>query len=317
MKLFLKFFPALPAWLCLLALSATAQSTNAPPPVTARDFFNAGTQRLAGTNFIEAEKMFLAALATQDERVQALAEFNLGHTRFADGLQIYLKGPDAQKNSARGREALAAADSALRDSEAALAENTLDKMVAAYLEGRGARRELRAAEKAVQLALDVFGETLAKWQRAADDFHGAAELNPADTNAPHNAEVVEQDIAKLVDSIRMMQVMAGQMAGKKQELDGALSKLKGKMPAPNAPPGDQGEDDDEGKNGSGKGDLKPESLAGKEEGAGRDGEQAQGQLSPDQAGQILAGLPVDGSKRLPMGGDKQGAPAKDKQGRNW
>jgi hypothetical protein len=97
-----------------------------------------------------------------------------------------------------------------------------------------------------------------------------------------------------------------------------LSKLKGQTPAPNAPPGGKGEDDDEEKDdGQGKGEVKPESLAGKEEGAGREGEQTPGQLAPDQAGKILDGLPVDGSKRLPMGGDKPGEPPKDKKGRNW
>ena len=78
-------------------------------------------------------------------------------------------------------------------------------MVAAYLEGRGARRELRDAEKAVQAAMETYGKTLQKWQRAADDFKSAAELNPADTNAARNAEIVERGIAKLVDSLRKMQ----------------------------------------------------------------------------------------------------------------
>ena len=63
--------------------------------------------------------------------------------------------------------------------------------------------------------------------------------------------------------------------------------------------------------------MKPESLTGKEEGAGREGEQIQAPLSPDQAGQMLDGLQVDSRRRLPMGGDKEGTPPKDKNGRNW
>jgi len=39
-------------------------------------------------------------------------------------------------------------------------------------------------------------------------------------------------------------------------------------------------------------------------------------LSPNQAGQILDGLSIDGSRRLPMG-DKQGTQPTDKKGRNW
>lgn len=287
-----------------------------PAPVTARDFYNAGTKLLGGTNFLQAEKMFASSLAQQDERWQPLAMFNLGHVRFADGAAILKKGPDAQKVSVRGNAALAAGESALRAGESAAAENDLEKLVGAYLNGRGARKELRDAEKAVKAALETFGKTLNKWGRAADDFHGAAELNPADTNAAHNAAVVEREIAKLVDTLRMLQQMAGKMAGQKDQLGKMLSQLKGKIPAPAAPPGGKGEGEED-EDGSGKGDVKPESLTGKEENAGREGEPLAAPMSPDQAGQMLDGLPVDTSKRLPMGGDKEGKPAKEKNGRNW
>ncbi len=287
-----------------------AEETNAPVPVTARDFYNAGTRLLARTNFADAEKMFQSSLAEQDERVQPLALFNLGHTRYAEGVELFKKGPDTQKVASRGNTVLAAGEHALSAAEAALAENNLEKMIAAYLEGRGVRHELRDAEKAVQLAMEIYGKTLAAWRRAADDFHGAAELNPADTNATHNAAVVERDIAKLVDSLRKMQQMAGQMAGQKDQLGKMLSKLKGQIPAPNAPPGAAGDEDEEEQG------VQPESLAGKKENAGREGDQMPAALSPDQAGQILDGISIDGGRRLPMG-DQPGAPPKEKTGRNW
>jgi len=50
--------------------------------------------------------------------------------------------------------------------------------------------------------------------------------------------------------------------------------------------------------------------------AGREGDKMQLQLSPDQASQILNGLSLDGTRRLEMS-DKQGAPPKDRKGRNW
>jgi len=186
-----------------------AQETNFPAPVTARDFYNAGTKLLAAKNFADAERMFQSALAAQDERIQPMALFNLGHTRFGAGSELLKKGPDAQKVSAQGNAALAAGENALRSGELAVAENDLSKMIAAYLAGRGARHGLRDAEKAVQSAMETYGKTLLKWQRAADDFKGAAELNPADTNATHNAEIVERGIAKLVDELNKMQQMMG------------------------------------------------------------------------------------------------------------
>jgi len=89
-----------------------------------------------------------------------------------------------------------------------------------------------------------------------------------------------------------------------------LSKLKGQIPAPNAPPGSSGDEDDEDQG------LKPESLAGQKENAGREGDQLQVPLSPDQASQILSGLSLDGTRRLEMS-DKEGKPTKDRKGRNW
>jgi tetratricopeptide (TPR) repeat protein len=292
-----------------------ADETNAP--AKARDLYNEGTKLLAAKKYADAERALAAALAAQDARVQPPAMFNLGHVRFADGLAIKDKGPDAQKVTAQANAALAAGENAIRSGEASLVDNQMDKMVSAYLEGRGARHDLRAAEKAVKLAMDMYGKTLIRWQRADDDFKGVAEMNPADTNAVYNSKVVEQAIAKLVDSLRQMQQMAGMMAGQKQQLDKTLGKLKGKIPAPDAPPGGKGDDDEDEGDGGGQGDVKPESLTGKEENAGRDGNEIQVPLSPDQAVQMLDGLPVDAGRRLPIGGDQQGEPPKDRHGRNW
>ena len=164
------------------------ETTNLPAPVTARDFYNAGTKLMAEKKFTEAEQMFQSALSAQDERVQPAAIYNLGHARFDDGAELLKKGPDAQKVAARGSTASAAGTQAIRTGQTALVENDLSKMIAAYLEGRGARHALRDAEKAVQEALETDGNTLRKWRSAADDFKSAAELNPADTQRPPERE---------------------------------------------------------------------------------------------------------------------------------
>jgi len=91
-----------------------------------------------------------------------------------------------------------------------------------------------------------------------------------------------------------------------------LGKLKGQIPAPNAPPGATGEDGDD-EDGQG---VQPDSLAGQKENAAHAGDQMTIPLSPDQAGQILDGLSLDGSRRLAMS-DQQGKPAQDRKGRNW
>jgi hypothetical protein len=112
-----------------------------------------------------------------------------------------------------------------------------------------------------------------------------------------------------VDSLQKMQGMMGAMGKQREDLSKVLSKLKGQIPAPNAPPGGTGDDDDEG-------GVQPDSLAGQKENASREGDQMPLSLSPDQAGQILDGLSLDGGRRLSMS-DKQGAPPRDRTGRNW
>lgn len=303
------------AWLaCVLAPvspAAAGTETNAMAPSTAREFYNAGTQLLAAKKYAEAEKMFQAALATQDEQVQPVALYNVGHTRYGAGWERLKQGPDAQKAGGQGNAALAAGGQAIRQAESALAENSLERLITAYIEGRGARHDLREAEKAVSAAMETYAQTLEQWQRSADDFKGVTELNSADTNAAHNAEIVERSIAKLVDSVRKMQEMMGMMGQQRQELGKLLSKLKGQIPAPNAPPGMAGDDDEDEKEG-----LTPASLTGQKENAGREGDQMNVPLSPEQANQLLNGLSLDGTRRLDMS-DKEGAPPKDRKGRNW
>lgn len=299
---------------CFQALAGGETNDIAPSvaPATARDFYNAGTRLLAAKKFADAEKMYQSALATQDETVQPAALYNVAEARFYGGLERLKQGPDAQKVAAQGNAALAEGDRAIHHSESALESNNLSDMITAYIEGRGARHDLHEAEKAVSSAMETYGKTLQQWLRAADDFKGAAELNPADTNAAHNAEIVERGIAKLVDTVNKMQAMMGAMGKQRQDLGKLMTKMKGQIPASDAPPGPAGDDDDEDQ---GQGTT-PDQLAGKKEGTTRQGDQMPLSLSPDQASQILNGLSLDGTRRLDMS-DKEGKPTQNRNGRIW
>src|SRR5882724_12333744 len=75
---------------CVIVFGATTDGTNGlaflPPPAvleTSRDFYNAGTQKFRAGKLNDAEAMFQASLAKQDERTEPLALYNLGHVRFA------------------------------------------------------------------------------------------------------------------------------------------------------------------------------------------------------------------------------------------
>lgn len=278
---------------CAPAEAQTNAIAPAVQPVTARDFYNAGTEMLAAKKFSEAEQMFQSALAAQEERVQPPALYNLGQARFADGLAALKKGPSAQSINAEGSEADLEAVSAIQRGQAALADNDMSKLIAAYVDGRGARRDLRAVEAAVRQALETYGNTLRKWQRADDDFKSAAELNPADADAARNAQIVEQYIARLVDSIHQMQRLGAMLGDRHKQLNDLMKQIGGRIPKPNLPPGAPGDkDEDDG--------LQPESLRGMEEGATRIGNPIDERLSRDQAAQILNGIPLDAAKRLSM-----------------
>ena len=277
------------------------------PPVTPREFFNAGTRQLNAGKLREAEASLESALASQDQRLQPAALYNVGLVRFRQGVEELKKGPAAKPTAARGQAAIQQADAALRQAEEALGGNEVQTMVAAYLRGRGARKELKAATEAVRRALKVHGTALSKWERSSGDFKSTLELNTANSDARHNAEVLDLCIAKLVDSVRELQQSANGMGDKKQQLGDLMKQLKGRIPAPDMPPGAAGDEDEDEEQPLGP---KP----GQEEGPTKEGKEMA--LSPEQASWLLEGYKLDSERRLPMGGLEPGQP-KDRSRPTW
>jgi len=287
-------------------LAQAIPPTPAPPPVTPREKYNAGTRLLLAGKLNDAEGLFQSVLQSQDERTRDAALYNLGHVRFAQGAEELKKGPSGEQTMDRGRASLERGQAALDLTKSALSEGEVNRMVAAYLAGRGARREFRGALKAVRAALETYAATLLKWRRALGDFRSAAELNPANSGAAQNAKVVERAIAKLVDEVHEMMQMAMMMSQMSQELKEQMQALKGRIPMENMPPGAPGDEEDED-------EMMPESLRGQKEDAGKEGRERERPLSPEEAGRMLDGFQRDGGKRLPMsdrevGGDKPGKP---------
>jgi tetratricopeptide (TPR) repeat protein len=277
------------------------------PPDTPREFFNAGTRQLEAGKLREAEASLESALTSQDQRLQPPALYNVGLVRFRQGVEELKKGPAAKPTAARGQAAIQQADAASHQAEEALAGNDVQVMVAAYLRGRGVRKELKAATEAVRRALKVYSTALSKWERSSGDFKSALELNRADSDARHNAEVLDRCIAKLVDSVLELQQSAKGMGDKKQQLGDLMKQLKGRIPAPDMPPGAAGDDEEDEEQPLGP---KP----GQEEGPTKEGREMV--LSPEQAGWLLDGYRLDSERRLPMGGANPGQP-KDRTRPTW
>jgi hypothetical protein len=290
----------------LTALAATP-SPEPAPPVTPREFYNAGTRQLGAGKLREAEASLESVLSSQDQRLQPPALYNLGLVRFGQGIEQLKKGPAAKPTIKRGQEAAHQADAALRQADDALAGDDVQKMVDAYMRGRGTRKELKAATEAVRRALQVHGTVLTRWERSLGDFKSTLELDSANPDARHNAEVLDLCIAKLVDSLRELEQCSSGMCDKGQKLGEALKKLKGRIPAPNMPPGAAGEEEEEEEQPFGQ-------KLGQEELPSKDGKEMP--LSPEQAGWLLEAYRLDSERRLPMG---QGAPAdpKDRSRPTW
>jgi hypothetical protein len=294
-------------WVAYAGAASVPVTAPAEPPSTPRDFFNVGTRELRAGKLREAEAALESALASQNVRLQPPALYNLGHVRFGLGLEDLKKGPAAQPTSAKGRAAGQTAEEATRDAQAALASDDVQRMVASYLRGRGARRELKAATEAVRAALKHHGAALSKWQRSSGDFKSTVELNKSDADAQANADTMDRYIAKLIDSIREMEQLAAALANKGDQLKQELKKLKGRIPAPDMPPGAAGDDDEDE-------DMPNGQQQGKEEARGKQGEEMS--LSPEQAGWLLNGFKLDSEHRLPMGQENTAQP-KNQSGRTW
>ena len=303
--------------ICFAGLGGASQTTNTaslpppPAPASARDYYNAATKRLSAGQLIEAETMFEEALSQQNERIEPLALYNLGCTRFVIGGEQLKKTAAASPVRARGERADLAGEEAIQSAEAALATANVQQMVAAYLRGKGVRKELRAAYDAVYAALEVHRGTMEKWHRALDDFRSAAELNPADTNALHNAGVVERALARLVDSVMQTQMITLKCAGRCSKLNDLLAQLKGRIPKDKLPPSaGEGDNLDE------MGEPKLEELIGRTEPASKEGTGTDLTLSPEDAGSLLDSFKLGGDRPLPMGQGDSGRP-KDRKLRDW
>lgn len=299
--------------LCGVLPAAASPSSRPEPagepatPETPREFFNAGTRKLREGKLREAEAFLHTALAAQDEAVQPGALYNLGHIRHAQGLEELKKGPSARDVSARARAALDRADQAVRGADNALAGSDVERLVESYMNGRGARRDLREATKAVRRALQTYGAALGKWERAASDFKSALELNPADSDARHNAQTVDRHIAMLVDSIREMQQAAAAMEQKKEQLGEKMKELKGRIPEEDMPPGAPGDEEEEEEQPMG-------TNPGEKEAPSRDGQELN--LPEDLAGWLLESFKLDAERRLPMGQDDTAEP-KNRTRKPW
>lgn len=313
--------PFLVAWLATgvsLSLSLNAFGAEPEQPDNAvlspRQIYNDGTQKLRTGKLREAETILQSAVSSQDEKVQAASLYNLGHARYLQGKEALAKGPNAEATHATADRAYENGSDAIRGADKALAGDDLEAIVAAYMRGRGARKELKAANEAVKHSMEMFGGVLAKWQRARGDFKSAHELRQSDTDAEANAEAMDRCIAKLVDLQQMMMQSMNGVGKQRSELREKMKALKKKMPKDMGEQlsGKNGEDDDEDEGNKDK--KSPEPKPGEREPESKDGKPMM--LTQEDAMRLLGMLKLDADRKLPMSMGETGEP-KDRKGRDW
>lgn len=306
--------PAQGRWLALalvsllLALPGRLAAQEPPSPSSAREWFNAGTRQLEAGKLREAELHLETALTSHTERLYPASLYNLGHVRFRQGVEELKKGPPSGPVRAQARATSSAADAAIQAAKESLASGEVQRMLDSYLRGRGSRRELRAALKAVRAAIDAHGKTLGRWQRASSDFRSTLELAPKNDDARHNAEAVDQAIAKLIDSLQELQQLAAALGQQNEDLREQMRQLRGRIPEPDMPPGAAGDDEEEE-------EMPKEPEKGQEEAPSKPGEEMTG-LTPEQAAWLLEGFKLDSGRPLPMGESESPEP-RDRKGRDW
>lgn len=277
-----------------------------------RELYNDGTRKLGEGKLSDAESFLNEAVASQDERIQPAALYNLGLTRFQQGSNELTNAPEPRALDSQSSRASGNGAAAIHDIDNALASDDVSAMVTAYLRGRGARKDLKGAIAAVQQAMETYGVVLAKWRRASGDFHSTVELNSSDTNAQYNADLTDRYIARLVDQMTMMMQRLGLMQQQREELLKKMGQLKGRIPDQSGTPmlGDNGDDDeDEGK----KTPKQPE--LGDQEGPVKNGHEMQ--WTPEEARQLLNLLQLDKDRQLYMGGSDEKDKNRDRKGRDW
>jgi len=281
------------------------------PPSSPQQFYNQGTQKFREGKLREAESSLQVAVASQNEKVQIPALYNLGHVRFREGIEDLKSGPNAKAGEAAANHANADAESAIHSADLALAGWDVNAIAAAYMQGRGARKELKAATEAVKRSLETYGAVLAKWQRSSGDFKSAHELNISDQDAQANAEVVDRSIARLVDSQKL--VMQCSQCTKKngESLKQKMAELKSRLPKELKKQCENGEEEDEEDSDKPPKEPKP----GQQEPKPKDGRDRL--LTPEEAARLLDMLKLDTNRKLPLGMNDTAAVPKDRKRRDW
>jgi Ca-activated chloride channel family protein len=278
---------------------------SAEPSGSARTLFNLGTSRLLAGQWREAENVLNAAVNANDPSIQPLALYNLGHVRFHAGQEMLKNVPHSDDLEAQGDQAIQAAGPVVKAADTALAGGDLRAAASAYRSVNSSLRSLKKLLDTIQGAVDSDGAALQRWQRAADDFRGAAELRAGYGRAETNAGFMDQHVADLTGERWRLQEIQTAVESQRAELQKRFDALKRMLP-PEATRNEQGENSDA---------KSPDEKSPTQE-QPNPGEQGKEMvLTPEEAMRLLSSLKLDASHQY----SAQNLPDERNQhvGRSW
>ena len=211
----------------------------------AREFYNDGVGKLDKGELRDAEMMLRKAAGAEVEAVQPLALYNLGHVRFRQGEETMKGEGNRQQLIDSSAAAVTVAEEAIRNAGRALESDELKEIIAAYMEARASRKELRFSRDETSRTLGLIGSALERWRRSVGDFHSALELDAANGDAKVNAEFVERKIEELLKFKKQVEQQSEQVADEREKMKEAMKKLRGKIPKDMQRESDDEEDDGE------------------------------------------------------------------------
>jgi Ca-activated chloride channel homolog len=301
------------AWLCLLIMEksltgmAWAQELDGlAERRSPEEMLVQGTQELLENKLREAEQNLTAAVGCQQEPVQEVALYNLGHVRFRQGQQALKEGPEPAPIRARQQEVSDHVPGVLREADAALISQRLEAILSAYRRSVAARKQIRSAADAVKSALEVYRTALLRWERSSGDFKSAFELDPKDDQARANAELVDRHIVRLIEQVQQLELALMQMEQKRKELQQRMRQMKPFLPDKEAEAGNEEDEDPE--------DQEPKPKPGDKEKLTREGKERS--MNREEAARLLESLRIDAARKLPMNMDRTGQPT-PRPGRTW
>ena len=211
----------------------------------ARELYNDGVTKLGKGELRDAEMSLRKAAGADVETVQPLALYNLGHVRFRQGEETLKGEGNREQLLDSSAAAVAVAEEAIRGGARALENDALQEIIAAYMDARAARKDLRFSRDETSRTMGLIGSALERWRRSVGDFHSALELDAANADAKTNAEVVERKIADLLKFKKELEQKSEQVAEEREKIKEMMKKMRGKIPKEMQRESDDEEDDDD------------------------------------------------------------------------